>query len=555
MKTFGTLLRLTILNRLAYFRTASWKDENGRINWKQLVQVLALLLVCGAGLSFVIAVEWMMYRLLRTVSHPEILPALALMVGMMGIVLMSFFYIMSSLFFSKDTMWMSYLPIRSSTLLGAKLMEIWIGETGMNAVIMLPAFVMYGLHIGGDALYYIRAVIIVLLSPMLPIAIITLLSTLLAQLVKRVNNSAIVTASTSMLLVVGILVGEMALIPHMPEDNELMWIAQLLLTRNGLLNTLTRAMPPVRWAIDGLRGNMTQLLLFAAVSLGSVALVVALLGPNYLNHCRQLKEQDTDNRKVRLDAAAYRSSSQLGAMFSLEWKSIMRSSVYLVQIMCGLLVYPIVMCVLLMGGMINEELAGFSTAINEGLSLLSPLDVVLILTALMGFVTFISPASSTAVSRDGRRLAMMRTMPVPTQTKLRAKLLVSAVLDVISIVLMIAILALNLKIDWWIFALTIVLVVLLRYACQTMMLTVDVVRPVLRWTNETQAIKQNLNVMFGMLICLAAIVLPGATVFLTYQYGAAARIAAVAAVLILEAAAGALLLHKVAIPKYEALEG
>ncbi len=555
MKTYCTLLRLTVLNRLAYFRSASWKDESGRISWKKLLSLLMLVLLGAGMLAFVIGVEWMMYKLLRTVGHAEMLPTMALIVGMAGMLLMSFFYIMSSLYFSKDSMWMSYLPIRSTTLLSAKLSEIWAGEAALNAVIMLPAFIMYGMHVKAEAALYLRALLIALLSPLLPVAIITLMSTLLARLVKGASNSSIITAGMSMLMVFGIILGEMLVMPSVPDDADLMWFAKLILTSEGLLNAVTRALPPVRWAVKALMGSWSHLALFTAVSLLSIVAVTLALGPGYLSRCRNLAEQGSRKKTVRLGSDSYRARSQLLAMVGLEWKQLVRSSVVLMQCLAGALIYPLMLALFLLGGAINPELGMLGEALNEMSAELSPLDMTLILAAVIGFVTFISPAAPTAISREGRRHAVLRTLPAAPMTALRAKLLVSAAIDLFAVVLTLIVLLLGIRAPWWVFATAALLCIPLRYACLTCMMTLDTVRPVLQWTNETQAVKQNLNVVFGMLVCIAALALPGGAVYLAFRFGAAARFAGVVAVLIAEALLGALLLHRVAVKRYAVLEG
>lgn len=559
MKGYGALLRLTILNRLAALRSGSWKKENGKINWGMLAAVIGIVLFGAVMLAMVIGLEWLMYTVLSTVNHPELLPALALLVGMVGMVMMSFFYVLSSLYFSRDSMWMAYLPVKSSTVLCAKLTEIWAGEAVINAVIMLPAFVMYGIFLKAGAMFYVRAVVIALLSPVLPIAIITLLSTVLARLVGGIRNSTLLTTVLSFGMVILILGFEyLVMLPSMPDDGDsvaqTMWLINLLVGEDALLQTVTNAFPPILWAVEALRSDWLKLLLFAAISMGSIALVVALMGRAYLGLCMKQTEHATGKRRVKLTDASWQAKKPLSALFQLEMREIFRSSVNVTQCLSGGVVFPLIIGIMLMGGSFSEDFAQIRAGVEKLLDMAAMTDVALGLAAVFGFVTFISPAAVTAVSREGGRHALCRMLPVAPKTLLNAKLLCGLVLDAIMVAVTVAVLCAAIHWNPVAMVLALLLTVALAYASTAFMLTVDTIHPVLNWTTETQTIKQNVNVFYGMLVCIVLLALPVVVAVLLAGSSAMARFAAVTAVVLAEAGLGYAAMRCVAVKKYAALE-
>ena len=553
MKGYGTLLRLTVLNRLAWFRSGSMKKENGGWDAGKIATAVCVVL-CGAMLlGLVIFLEWLIDQGLSMFHHPELLPTLALMCAMVGTLLLSFFTVLSSLFFSRDSVWMAYLPVRSRTVLCAKLTEIYVGEMVLNAVMLMPAFVMYGLHLGADALYYVRAVLLVFFSPMLPIAIITLLSAVLARLVGGIRNSALLTTFLSFLMIALIYVVEFTLLPS-EDDTDLLWIVRLLVQQEALLQTITGFFPPVYWGVKGLLGSGGYLLAFVALSAGSIALVVLLMGNRYLELCIRQTEQSASRRRVRLRGGAWRTKTTLSALTQLEWREIVRSSVNLSNCVAGGIVFPLILGMMLMGGSISESFGMLRAGVDELLGVIPATDLLLGVAAMMGFVTFVSPAACTAISREGARHALCRMLPVKTRTILRAKLLCSLLIDLLAILFTLVVLEVALQLSWAVVLGAVALTLVMRYAAVALMLTVDAVHPVLNWTTETQAIKQNVNVFFGMLVCLVLLALPVLGVMLLAQHGAVVRLAAAVGVTVLEAVLGAVAVHTVAERRYEAIE-
>lgn len=553
MKGYGTLLRLTVLNRLAWFRSGSMKKENGGWDAGKIATAVCVVL-CGAMLlGLVIFLEWLIDQGLSMFHHPELLPTLALMCAMVGTLLLSFFTVLSSLFFSRDSVWMAYLPVRSRTVLCAKLTEIYVGEMVLNAAMLMPAFVMYGLHLGADALYYVRAVLLVFFSPMLPIAIITLLSAVLARLVGGIRNSALLTTFLSFLMIALIYVVEFTLLPS-EDDADLLWIVRLLVQQEALLQTITGFFPPVYWGVKGLLGSGGYLLAFVALSAGSIALVVLLMGNRYLELCIRQTEQSASRRRVRLRGGAWRTRPTLSALTQLEWREIVRSSVNLSNCVAGGIVFPLILGMMLMGGSISESFGMLRAGVDELLGVIPATDLLLGVAAMMGFVTFVSPAACTAISREGARHALCRMLPVKTRTILRAKLLCSLLIDMLAILFTLVVLEVALQLSWAVVLGAVALTLVMRYAAVALMLTVDAVHPVLNWTTETQAIKQNVNVFFGMLVCLVLLALPVLGVVLLAQHGPVVRLAAAVGVTVLEAVLGAVAVHTVAERRYEAIE-
>lgn len=192
------------------------------------------------------------------------------------------------------------------------------------------------------------------------------------------------------------------------------------------------------------------------------------------------------------------------------------------------------------------------TMVNE----VPAMGLVLIVSAILGFAGFVSPCAPTAISREGARHAMNRTLPVSARVMMRAKLIVSMMIDAIAIVAMLAVMIAGLKLPVTVVLGAVALTAVFRFGAVSLMIVVDAIHPILNWKTETQAVKQNVNVMFGMLIGLVCLALPVAAgiLLLVNDLSLTWIISAVIGVVVLEAVLGGVLLHTVAEKRYAVLE-
>lgn len=554
MRDYGLLLGLTLRNRLAALRAGSWRKDNGKLDISRIVATIIVVLSLGVTAGFIIYAEIKLFSLLKTLRQAALLPALAVMLSMMSTLLLSFFHVLSGLYFSKDTAWMAYLPVRSRSVMAAKMTEVWLAEELFSAAVLLPVFILYGIHLGGDALYFVRMALIVLTAPMIPLAVVGVLTSLLARMTSLMRHKEAISVLFSLVLVLGILALEGTMLPHIPDDADAMFFVRLLLDNEGILNMLTSAFPPVLWAVHGLQGNWVEFLMFVGASVGAMVLMIGLLGGGYLHVCLKQTEQGTRKRKVKTHEGTWRQRSQLMAMFGKEWNGVIKSPTIAFNSLPTIFMFPL---------MVGMGAAGVASAMDVNVLLeelrtmvgtLSMLDLALIVAAAVGFAGFMNPAVATAVSREGSRLEISRMIPVPVRTQMTAKLLVGMLIDLMAVAVAAVILAVLLPQQPVAIALGAVLALGLCYACSALTLTLDAVRPNLNWTNEMQVIKQSANVAFGMLIGLALFILPIVPPVLLLEASPAARFTSAAGVIALEAIVGLVLVRTVAEKKYAALE-
>ena len=553
MREYRILLGLALRNRLAGLRAGSWRKSNGKLDVGRIVgtAVAALGIACLAGMM--IYAEIKLFGGLAAFGQPALLPALIVMMCMIGTLFLGFFHTIASLYFSRDTAWMAYLPVHSRTVMAAKMTEIWLGEMLFCAAVLTPAFILYGGYLHANALYYVRMVVTILLVPVLPLSVTLLLSSLLARLtaLSRHKESWVMVGSVVMMF--AIIALEMSFMTNVPDDADAMFFIRLLIDSEGLVNMLTGGFPPVMWAVRGIAGDWGQFMLFVLCCAVASCAMIYLLGGSYLNVCLRQGEQGSRKRAAKITNRTWKVRSPLMALFHREWAEVLKTPTYAFNSFSGVIMVPIMLFAMSMS-LSASDAGNVVDLLGELTSSVDTMDMILILTALAAFAGFMDPAIATAVSREGGRHDISRMIPVPARTQITAKMMMGLCVNGLAVVSACVTVGVIMPSLIPMLIPAMLLAMMECFAVSALCLTLDAIRPNLHWTSETQVIKQGANVAFGMLIGFAMYALPVAAAVMQLQASPMVRLASVVGILIVECAAGLLLLRQVAEKRYAALE-
>ncbi len=555
MSSFGILMRLQIRNRLAVLRGGGLRGTDGKLKTGKLVGGIFIALAYLMILGMVVGFEFLLFEGLQAMGQPELLLAMALTVVMAGMVFMSFFYVLTSLYYGRDTVFLASLPVKSSTVFGTKLTEILLGETGIAALALLPAIILYGVHVQAGAAYYVSAALVALTCAMIPVAVVTLLATLIVRLTGGSRHRDAVMMIYSVLIMVVVLTVELSFMGRIPEDAGMAYFIQLMLDKQALMRQVAQAFPPSWWAMQGLLGNAGSLLGYLACAVGAYGAVWLLLGGGYLNRTLSLTE-NTVRRKAR-KRREIRPHSPLFTLFLREWREILRTPVYAYNCLTGCIIMPLMLVGMYFGGREAAEADSLSVMLALAQGMLSQVPqayLFLGLVAIMTFVCCINPAVDTAVSREGGRHMLSRMMPVSPRTQLQAKLLMGMTINLISAIVGAAVFLCALPSFAPVILLALLFTQVTNWGMSSFSLALDAARPKFHWRNEMQAIKQNGNIALGMLISFLLLVVPVSAFFLAHSLSLELRTAVVVGICVLESAIGYWILMRVADTTYARME-
>ena len=480
MTQFIALLRLQLLTRFADYKPKNLKnalkEKRGR-TIGMFIAILFLIVYLGVIL-YIIESSIINFLMNGNMNMADMFITMVVMLATVGTLLMAFFFIMSSLFLGRDAAFLASMPIRPRTLLGAKLAQIWVSETLIDAVIILPACILFGVRTGVSAGFYLRMVIVWLTIAILPICIAALLSSFLIrisslwkhrEIIMTVGGFALFAAYMFLMMNVGSITGDTA-------DGGQM-IQQFFMSYSARISGLTSIFPPAGWAARGLMGDWGQLALFVLVSAAAAVVLVAVMGIFYRKLSLLQSETPQASGKKGIQKGSIRSGSALWANVKREILLILRVPSYAINILP--IAFMPVFIIVVMGMSFNRSVGEEGGAsLQSMLGGLNPAIVMCILAAAIAYMAGMNPALSTAVTREGRGHDFIKALPVVpgfvTETLL-----------------------------------AVILCLLFCFGCACLALSRDVKKPRLDWVTEQEAVKQNFGVLISMLVSWGILALLG----------------------------------------------
>lgn len=538
MTQFFALLKLQLLSRYADLKPRNLKARMGEKRGKTIAAVVGYTVLIAYLVGLLAFLENALLSALIGMGIPDMLLTISITVAMLGTLILAFFFILSTLYFGRDAAFLCSLPVRTRTQLAAKMTQIWLSETGVAALFILPAGILYGIRLHPGALFYVRLILVWAGVAALPIAVVSFLSTLLIRLSALWKRREIVATVGGIALLIGYMFLCMNL-GSIAGDHPEAFLTQFLTDHMSRIQSLTRFFPPAGWAARGLMGDWAQLLLFLASGAAALVFTVWALAKIYRPLSMLQSEAASSSGKKARGRASFSSSSAFKACCVREIKQIFRVPAYATNIL-PMAIMPVLM-VGVMAFSMSRSLKENSETIETLFEAVGGGVIMAVMAALMCFMAGMNTALSSAVTREGKGHAMMTALPVSPRTVVLAKLAVGMGLSIMGCALATAVLAVLVPSCLVHALLAFAVTVLFSFTAGCIALANDVAHPKLDWLTETEAIKQKSSTLIGMLLGWALLGVLGVMSFFLLRAGFS--LAGYAAVLI-----GVLLI--LAVPSY-----
>lgn len=509
MKRLFLVIRLLMNERFSSLKFSNLRRSDGKLDMGQLV----LFLVMAFGGGYLLLKLWeaqvWMANLAKRFAHPEA-PSALIMLGMVTAILIgSMLSVLSKLYFRKSLVWFAHLPVSSWKVLLGVLGDIWITEIAISAVLMGPALYLYSSAIGTDVLFWVRVVWMLLAMPLLPLAIVTLIATLITWIagIFRWRNAAIMLIASGITFLFMHI--QMRSLTNIEMESPASFLMGLLMDRESVLKVLAAGFPPILWAFRGLEGNVPMMLLYTGVSVGSIVLSVFLVQSIFMKLVLKQSESAAKKRRARLTGRTLHHRSPFGALLHREVMEVLKTPVYIMNSLTGALIMPLMMLFAYLGIRFSsngdEAISFLNGAVTDNVQTTM---ILLILSVVIGLGTAMNQAMATAVSREGKRRDLLRILPVSANAHITAKLLTGMLYNILCIAasggaIWIILPPMGLHV-----LRAMALVFILSTGSGACMLTLDAVRPNLHWKSEMKLYKQSLTVFFAMIIGMVFLVLP-----------------------------------------------
>ena len=419
------------------------------------------------------------------------------------------------LYFTKDNEYILPLPLKPYQIILARTLVMLVAEYAVILLIGLIPLVMYGIMTVQGILFYILAICSLILLPILPMLLISIIVMIImgfAKLTKNRNRFQLI----AYILLIAIIIAFLGVTSGTKDNLTNEEMAQAIVSSNGMIEIMKGYVPTVHYMTEALTTNslfislvnvlkttiitVIGLVLYLVISqkLYFKGLIGNLFGGGTLNSNKKIKQE------------RYQSSKLYKSYIGKEFKILVRNPVFLIQCLLPAILIPILMfCAVYFS--LNDKtsvMEMFGNALEN-----SFLTSGIILGVIQFFMMFIY-ISVTAISRDGESATFMKYIPVSLYRQYIYKIIPNIIMNIVMIIISLGVAMYVLHLPILTLVVLFVVAVIMGILQSILMLIVDLKRPKLNWDSEYAVAKQNMNLIFPVLLSMVNIVVIALMVYL-----------------------------------------
>ena len=285
-----------------------------------------------------------------------------------------------------------------------------------------------------------------------------------------------------------------------------------------MLQGLLRPLVSSVWATGPNQSRLARIGIFSSNCWIIISLLAVLLWlGNAFFYRGYLSEQEIQHQARAISAEdmekrASKTTSPVMALFKREWKLFMRTPIYLMNGIAGMIMVPFLMLMPFITQ--SEEMAEVVSLAKD--PNYAPI-AALVSLGIMLFASSMNLIASTSISREGRTFWISKLIPVSPKDQVLAKLIHSSCLSLIALIIIA--LPLYFLLDMLLYRLIVIIFIgfLANVLINILGLIIDLIRPMSGMLQE--AIKQNLNAFLAMLVIMLFMLILGGIIVLLMLKG------------------------------------
>ena len=439
--------------------------------------------------------------------HQEKIFLGVILLGIAGFVLIqTIFSAINLLYYSKDNEYILPLPLKPSQIVIAKTNVLLVTEYFIVAILGLIPLSIYGILTHVNILYYIEMVIVLLIFPIIPILISSLLVLIVMSFAKFTKNRNRFQLIATILILVIVFIASFAMgnTDSSPEE-----LVQMVMKANGMVELVKNAFPTLGMAIESLTNvNIGIQLLNIMLLIVTTAIIYALyvlVGQKlYLKGAVGNLSSGKKNKKKIDEKKAFKNSTIFKTYVGKEFKILLRNPIFFMQCVLPAILFPILIIGMTILG-INEESNGqtidFANMFTNKTSIYIGIGILCVIQFFLMFIYI----SVTAISRDGQNASFMKYIPVKYMKQIDYKVMPNIIMTSIMSIITVIIAGILIKVDILYLLLILITSIIMGVFQSYVLIIVDLKKPKLEWNSEYAVVKQNMNLIWSVVISLISI--------------------------------------------------
>lgn len=449
---------------------------------------------------------------LQIVNQEAVFLNLCLMILLGMNMIRSLFSSINVLFFSKDTEFLLPLPIKSYKIVVAKINCLILSEYIICSIIVLPALLVYGYILKLSLWFYICGIFVMLLLPIIPVMLISFVMTVIMKFTNIIRNKDFVQYITIILSLV--LIFGVQFLTGIDQEITNEELANMLVETNGLVEVYSKYFFTLKPAMQTLlhyntvEGILNLGLLIVETVIISIGIIM-IMSNFYIKTVTNTTTSVSDKKQKKGSIEnVFKKNSIIKTYVKKEFQDLVRNPIFCMQCVVPSILFPFIFAIPIYMGFTGGEIAELENIklviANE---IQTPSGIAISVAILIFFYMF-NYISITSISRDGENAVFMKYIPISLKKQCLYKILPGIIMNLIPVIYLtvgVKILLPN-GVDivtlLWINVIALLWNVFNNY----LMIIIDLKRPKLHWTTEYAVVKQNINMLWEMVVCILEII-------------------------------------------------
>lgn len=421
----------------------------------------------------------------------NLIPTFAFLLCSIVSLFFTIFKTSGELFGYKDFDFLMSIPVKTSTIIASRFLNLYLWNTAISFVIMLPMGIIYGIFEKPDIAFYLYFFISLFIICFIPTTIAVVIGAIVTTISSKFKNSKIVSEILQILLIVIILVVPFLLLNSnfttgsgkLNQD----YIRSVLIEAHDKLCTLYPIANLFNRAIVG--HNLKDLCIFIVLSFGWYLLFVMILSMKY-------KEINTALSTYRVSSSyevhSLKQNNVLITLYKKELKRWGSCPIYFTNTIIGAIIALILSGAFVILG--PSKLSEISKDLLDAKMINSAF--VYVIAACIGM----SCTTMASISLEGKNVWLLQSLPIDMKNIISSKILVNLTITIPSSIICSSLFFFTAKprIVSGLITFFVPIVFSLFSAVFGMWINLKIHN--YNWESETQVVKQSMASLLGMLL-------------------------------------------------------
>lgn len=410
-------------------------------------------------------------------------------------------------YYAEDIEYLLPLPVSGSVIVNSKLFSTWIWENLTAVFICLPIFIGFAIASPPDFLFYLISIIILFTISIVPMLYGIIINMLMMRFTPFGKNKDTFSKVSSILTTVFSIYICVNLLNIMNLDNDGL-IKILVTSDNSISNVLLTIFPQIEYAVKAMYyGSILDLLIYLGITAVWIIIYLIVAKLFYFSGLLRLTERFGHkkhlfkSKKILKENRIRIFHSSTLALIKKEWTNLVQNPTFFSACISSNFIIPMIIFFL----PYTQFGINISYHINNLYLFQLKNDYILFLMIIAGVgavSTGMNYISSTSISREGHDFMFLKYMPVKLNRIVFAKTIISILIGSLSTIAIDLFLFKFLKFPVEILAQGLSLGLSLSILISLIGLLIDIYNPILNWTEEHKAVKENFNGILTLFLCI-----------------------------------------------------